>query len=386
MKMNTSILSCQAEAEKLSSCGRLDEAAQLVLREVADAPTSDLLRVAASDFFRHIGDYQSSITQNQTASAIKPDNVNLMIRVIQDLVSLHRYDEAMVQADELRKYANHSGARSMVANINRIMDYCLNSPFLLKAWELSQLPIQNPRSPLPAAPSLEVQPFQYWSQGEPPSDVQACSRQWNSLLTSIGLPPILLFDKISAASWIASHAPDFELPFASAYHYAIESNVFRVAYASAGRDCMWIDSDMVPKPDATSILLSALSCPASLLFFREGSPWISNCFFVARNRCCFFQSLANQGRLADFSVFDQDTYPWGAPLRPPAYNSTLKSSLESGLDKVSISCPSSYLAVISIGGKQLSFCNERSFARMNPVGGLEYKQTSDAWQRRFGQS
>jgi hypothetical protein len=289
--MNFFILSCQAQAEKLYACGRMDEATQLVLREVGAHPASEKVRIAASDFFRGIGDYENSWAQVQAALAVNPDYVDLIVRVVQDLISLHRYEEAKVFAEQLRDRSSHSGARSIFASLKKIADCLAHSPSLVKAWELSRSCVLNPDMSSTGFPSLEVQPFQYWSQGDPPSDVQECSSQWNSLLTSIGLPPIQLFTKETAAAWIRAHAPDFEVPFASAYHYTIESNVFRLAYFSAGIDCLWIDIDMVPKCDAASILLSALSRPSSLLFFREYSPWISNCFLSLENGAFSFNRL-----------------------------------------------------------------------------------------------
>ena len=381
--MASSFLSCRAHAENLCSLGQIEEATQLVLGEVENSPTSSNVRIGASDYFRSIGSYEGSMAQIEAALVIMPDNVDFLVRIAQDLISLHRYDEAMIYAERLREHPGHSGARSIDFNLKRIMECSLHFPLLFNAWELSASSAQHPRISSSVSPSPEVQPFQYWSQGDPPSDVQVCTNQWNSLLTSIGLPSIQLFTKDTAAEWIANHAPEFEAPFASAYHYTIESNVLRIAYVSSGIDCMWIDIDMVPKRDTASILLSALSFPSSLLFFREYSPWISNCFFVARKRCLFFQSLVNHGKVADFSVYAQDTYPWTAPLRPPAYNKALKSLIKSCLPNVSLASLSSSLAGIDLSGRCLSFCNESSFARMTPAGGLKYKQTTDSWQRRF---
>lgn len=381
--MASSFLSCRAHAEKLCSLGQMDEATQLVLGEVENSLTSSNVRIGASDYFRGIGDYEGSMAQMEAALDIKPDNVDCLVRIAQDLISLHRYEEAMVYAKKLREYPSHPGARSIDSSLKIITDCLLHSPALLKAWELSRSDAQNPLVSSSACPSLEVQPFQYWSQGDPPSDVQVCTNHWNSLLASIGLPSVHLFTKETAAEWITSYAPDFEAPFASAYHYAIEANVFRIAYVSSGVDCMWIDIDMVPRRDTASILLSALSMPSSLLFFREYSPWISNCFFIARKRCLFFQSLVSHGKMADFSVYAQDTYPWTAPLRPPSYNESLKSLIISCLPKVSVASLSSSLASIDLSGMRLSFCNENSFASMTPAGGLKYKQTDDSWQRRF---
>lgn len=110
---------------------------------------------------------------------------------------------------------------------------------------------------------------QYWSQGDPPSDIKAIIEMWNNALRLIKMGPICLYSRESALSYIKNNAPDLELPFETAFHYAVESDIFRIAIAST-EPCVWIDSDSTPSTQAPVVLLEALASAVST--YSYGSP------------------------------------------------------------------------------------------------------------------
>ena len=89
-------------------------------------------------------------------------------------------------------------------------------------------------------------PFQYWSQGQLPYDLQDIQEKWNKIFLNMGLPAIKLFNKSSAREWIALNAPEFIKSFEKAPLFAVEADIFRIAYALKN-DCIWIDSDQYPR-------------------------------------------------------------------------------------------------------------------------------------------
>ena len=65
------------------------------------------------------------------------------------------------------------------------------------------------------------------------------------------------FTKDSALAYIKNHCPELVISFTTAFHYAIEADVFRVAYAQKN-DCIWLDSDLYPQR-YTKHLLQAIA-------------------------------------------------------------------------------------------------------------------------------
>lgn len=96
-------------------------------------------------------------------------------------------------------------------------------------------------------------PIQYWSQGLPPSDVSAITSEWNSVLQQAELPNIKLFSREMAADYIDKKTPWLKTPFATAFHFALEADIFRIA-AAVAEGCMWLDSDQLPSRRCSSVL------------------------------------------------------------------------------------------------------------------------------------
>lgn len=379
----------QQELQQSKDDGFVEQAKELLYREIQLNPNDPNLRIEASTFFRSIGDYLESYAQVQQAIGLMPGNLSLQGSLIQDLISLHRYEDANAISESLRAHPSSAGIRRILSFSKRLFDVRQKYPLLFRAWEHSKSPIRVSNLITEPSPVPDIQPFQYWSQGEPPQDIKNLTLLWNALLSRFGLPRIQLFNKRSAADWIKENAPQFERPFKTAYHYTIQSNVFRVAFTTASRACMWIDCDFYPKSGAKSVIDAALKVSQSILFFREYSPWVAPGFFIARSNCRFFAQLADQGREVDYSIFPEDTYPMDAPLRPSAYNNILYKALNDCclVNFVTSSAPDQQLASLRTDELSVAFCNEQSLAWLSPppwVDQLAYKSTDNAWQNYFG--
>ena len=148
---------------------------------------------------------------------------------------------------------------------------------------------------------FKPQAIQYWSQGTPPADVQELRTRWDQLLQGLGLPAVQVFSQQAARAWIAAHQPEFLVAFDSAPHYAAESDVFRLAHAIGG-DTFWIDSDLLPAPQATAVMALALRQDASLLFLKRKVPYLQSSAFVARAGCPYFQAMAKPLRGFNYSA------------------------------------------------------------------------------------
>lgn len=175
---------------------------------------------------------------------------------------------------------------------------------LYDLWTQSVLveacPAVEPAKPLGAPLRWRPQAIQYWSQGRPPADVAAYTERWNGVLDSLGLDPVDVFDRSAARSWMASHCNEFLVSFDSAPHYAAESDVFRLAYASVA-DCLWLDSDLLPAESAAAVLEQALDEESSLLFLKRKVPYLQSSVFMARRGCPFFAAMARSLQGFDYA-------------------------------------------------------------------------------------
>ena len=150
------------------------------------------------------------------------------------------------------------------------------------------------------SPLFLPQPFQYWSQGTPPDDVVAVTEKWNSIVSRLGLNAIQVFNREQALAWIAKYNPEFQISFETAPHYAAESDVFRLAYASCN-DTIWLDSDVMPVATSQRVIGLALQHDASLLYLKKRVPYLQSSFFISRQGCPFFAEMANDLKGFDYT-------------------------------------------------------------------------------------
>ena len=227
-----------------------------------------------------------------------------------------------------------------------------------------------------STPTFNHQPIQYWSQGVPPEEILEITEQWNKELSKIGLKKIALYDHASALKWISSHTPELEEAFKSAFHYAVEADIFRIAYALKN-DCIWIDTDMVISQTTAATLAQRLESAGTTLIIMETKPYLSNCFFATKRASPFFTKIAKEMKY--FSFRDQK------PSRnlvlntfgPMRYTNTLASLMENSVMPDDVSGHS--YSPLKINDWNINFLNKGTFGRSKPEEGLAYFKTNDNW-------
>ena len=173
-----------------------------------------------------------------------------------------------------------------------------HSQELVRTWSTSfELPTaDNALVDVPIPPIV-----QYWAQGPLPKELHYIQHRWKALLKPQGIIDWVLFDRDAALAWIEAEAPQFLISFHSAFHFAVEADVFRVAYASR-MPVIWLDVDLFPTPSAGRFLRRALNRGVTCLFTRPFAPFLLNGFFSSSPSCRFVQMLAEQCAGIDFSV------------------------------------------------------------------------------------
>ena len=225
-------------------------------------------------------------------------------------------------------------------------------------------------------PAFTHQPFQYWSQGRPTDDIRALTNQWNEELASVGLKKIILFDKNSALEWISINTPELVEPFNSSFHYAVEADVFRIAYALKN-DCIWIDSDMVPTDVTASTLVQRLRSAKTTLTMQAKTPTLTNCFFATQKSSPFFVDIANEMRNYSFAGKIPSKELVVESFGPKRYSRTFKKLLlrYNGYEEGN---QFEYPPQIS-SDWSINFVNKETFANAKPKAGLRYFRTNDNW-------
>ncbi len=231
------------------------------------------------------------------------------------------------------------------------------------------------------SPLFRPQPIQYWSQGTPPHDVVAITEQWNTLFGRLGLNAVQVFNRDQALAWIVKCNPDFQIPFETAPHYAAESDVFRLAYASCN-DMIWLDSDVIPVATSQRVLALALQHDASLLYLKKRVPYLQSSFFVSRRSCPFFAEMANDLRGFDYTDARFDSVGrlqliHDCSFGPASYNSALerlcaRSPLQQ-LDHSGLPL----LQRVLFQDFSLSFFRGNWMVRGGP---MSYKSSADNWK------
>ena len=221
------------------------------------------------------------------------------------------------------------------------------------------------------------QPFQYWSQGNPPDDVKEITATWNAIFRSIGIKPIKTFDRISALEYISNNQPELSVPFETSFHYAVESDIFRVAYAHKN-NCIWLDSDLYPKRNTENILKALIARHKTTLYFRWFRPKITNAFFITPSSSIFFANMLTSTANIDFSTLPRTAETIIQTFGPGRYNHEFENILKTGgQSNETISIEKSPVI------KHFNFVNEHTFADMRPPFNLHYKSTKDSWQKLF---
>lgn len=222
------------------------------------------------------------------------------------------------------------------------------------------------------------QPFQYWSQGEQPDDVKQVTNKWNQLLKSLGLKGIKVFDKREAGIYIKHSCPELSISFRTAFHYAIEADIFRAAFARHNT-CIWLDSDIYPTAYTKRELKGILSEERTTLLFRWIRPWLNNAFFATTKDSFFFKTLVSQTKDFNFNRHETSKKTITNSFGPARYNRVLESCITAYLENIDHKTAQRSFP----DSMKLNFVNDNYFLTNEPPFKLKYKETSDSWHKNF---
>ena len=330
----------------------------------------------------------------------EPDHQDLSLDIIEKIIFIdpnypnsHRAKLIHLLAYGLEKVAKHHAKWLLAQKNNAYNDYIFADNRQGKSLNLFASNLSRSRAEvdpliqswihsfrtyidLPSdAFEFEHQPFQYWSQGSPPDEILRISEKWNNELSKIGLRKIIIFDRSSAKEWICDNIPTLADAFNTAFHYAVEADIFRIAYALKN-DCIWIDSDMIPSNVVPYTLANRLLSANTTLYIRTAGLEVSNAFFATQKASPFFKRIADE--MKDFS-FQGKTPSRSLVLNtfgPKRYENTLLHLIKTNLSPQKTTRGNSSL---DFGDLSINLVNKSSFGRSKPREGLAYFETDDNW-------
>jgi tetratricopeptide (TPR) repeat protein len=355
-------------------------AALAALREAAESHGQDrrLLRLVRSVAFQN-GRFDEAADYASRVILLEPADQRNKVFLAQCYMAAGRFDE-------VEHFFSSAGAeRGAVKQEQRyyedFKELLVSAPALASAWQLA-LENSVDRKPAQATegPALDVPVIQYWSQGEPPEDVQLVCANWRNLVERERLGRVELFDRKSALEWIRSNAPEFVTQFSAAFHYAMESDIFRIAYASR-RPCVYVDIDSWPLEHTASILRFAIEKTATMLYFRAHRPTIANGFFVSTPQSPFFKKLVQECLAIDLSSMPKNYVTLEATFGPTRYGKVFTDLVRSsGAASASMVEEVPGCSVVPLDGSNVYFAHEAAIASVRPPFPLGYKATEDYWK------
>ena len=363
-------------AQDLIVLKRFEEAQDKIQAGLEKIPSQINLLNIATDIYRTSGDPEKSLAFSELLISHFPDSWTGYIRAAQDELSLGIFQPFKWQ-ERIAICQPPSQGKDLIfwESISNYKNTAIES-----LWVNSFKPLRLSDC-CEDKISLELwQPFQYWSQGRPPNEIINITKAWNKLFKAIGVSPIKMFDKNTALEYIENNCPELSISFKTSFHYAVEADVFRLAYAQRN-NCIWLDSDMYPRYGTKDMLKELLSHRKTTLYFREKRPWIVNGFFASPSGSKFFANILNSTKDTDFSTLPHNFDSIVNTFGPRRYNQELDKILKT---VGQLSDQSSVEGVQAI--KDFNFVNEHTFASVNPPFKLHYKTTNDSWHLRFPSS
>ena len=301
------------------------------------------------------------------------NNSSSTIRRVIFLLESGQKDEA-INIFNLEKYQTSALKSRFLNGLS-----CANKNTRKKLWISSfEIITKTTNSP---TPDIHFVPIQYWSQGKLPPDFEKIRRKWNQILAYSGQQQIQLFNKSSARDWIASYTPELIKHFDKAPLYAIEADIFRIAFAFKN-NCIWIDSDQYPKRFTPQLIQRWSHDCDTLLMFRWNRPWVTNSFFMTKKNSPFFRAMIE----ANLSY----TFPKKEDLSrkdvlnsfgPGRFNKSLSALISEGrlptdnakvLNKIKP-------VLLTRDGWKIAFSNETSLCSLKPPFALKYGGPTKSW-------
>lgn len=370
------------KADALVALHRIPEALEAV-REALEAVGRNrrLLAYARNLSFRH-GRFHDALNYARELHELAPEDPKIQLLLTRCLMAAGEFQT-------LGQFLKDAGPKVFEQPLRKSRRYFREytrlrkiAPAIADAWRHA---LDNPVDRAPASftcrSDCRSTMIQYWSQGTPPDDIRLVLSEWESLLEREKIGELKLFDRTSAGKWIQEHAPEFRVLFASAFHYAMESDIFRIAYASR-HPCIYLDTDSWPLDHTAEILKFALRTGESMLYFRVQRPWIANGFFVAAPGCPFFAELVQQTLDLNLDDWPRNRLTVGKTFGPARYNKVLAD-----LVRKSESCEVSSVTDVpgcsrlTIDGAALYFSHEAAVAAVKPPFTLGYTATGEYWKR-----
>jgi tetratricopeptide (TPR) repeat protein len=391
------------EIQILLLLGRVSKAMKCLRRELAQAPRDKDYLSLASDICRIRGQGKKSILFAYRLIKNHPQSWRGYQRAAEDRIALGHCQEAKQVLEEgisrlVDQELAHGLAIRLQVNTCQTLLNRENTKTFMDCWQSIQVWADpcNKHAPLPYnhknLPTLneyalrpqtrghaDIQAIQYWSQGQPPSEITAISDQWNSILASSGLKPISLYSRQMAGEWIEINAPEFSIPFNTAFHNAVESDVFRIAYASK-KACIYIDCDQWPFNWTGEAIRAAISTGASTICMSSASPKILNGIFIAQESCPYFEKIATSCAYIDFSKRKINAGTILNTFGPGKYLQAMKYLLGKESDRVGFKAVAHGLAQLDIGPNSIVLANEKVIGADKPPTPLAYKQSEQQWQ------
>lgn len=400
-------------AEALIFTHRLEDAGTHIQEALRLFPNNKYILALSSDICRMKGDRDSAIIYGMKLISNHPNSLKGYARVIPDYIAQELFDEAREILERGKSDLGQPGLAKRLAGglrfdfVNRFLRHPRNRMYL-SAWHQAQVfcdpagiekPIgiqikaQSDQSAIHhslAYNSKEVvmpnfQPIQYWSQGTPPLEVYDLTERWNILLKDLLMPPIERFSRAMAREWINEYAPEYSISFDTAFHYSVESDVFRIAYASK-HDCLYLDSDLWPHSWTSQSLKTLLNLNSTVLYLRAYRPTISGCFFLSRVNCKFMRSLTRRCREINLSRLPRNARTVMNVFGPDKFTHCLRYELSKGPHTARIEKLQPGIVKLTSSLLDVALANEHIIAAGAPPDGLAYKKTTLQWQIYLGQS
>jgi Flp pilus assembly protein TadD len=374
-------------AKALLCAGRASEAREVIDKGIAAHRRDSKLYNLAYHINVQLGETAAALDSASSQVRLDPTNPKAQHAVILSMLSLGRFAEAEERLAIAREAAPEFNAAKQQEYMRAYKKLKQELPALHTAWTagLTNRPDRARATSVNGAAAMPA--VAYWSQGVPPDDVMLAVAQWNLCLADVGASNVALFDRQSAADWIAEHAPEFSSAFGQAFHFAMESDIFRIAYASRQR-CLYIDIDSWPVDLAHHTLSHGVSSRHSTLFFRAGTASINNSFFIAGDRCPFFDELARQCAQIDIAGLNKDYSTILDTFGPTRYNRVLEELVkaDSGVIASQVSGVPGMSKLDFSDGRAVLFANEFATATQKPPFPLNYVSLGDHWKASFWES